>query len=46
VIAGGCFVTIRRVGVTVLAGAIGGIENVGQLFHPDESVFHPKSSIR
>jgi hypothetical protein len=29
------FVTIRRVGVTVLVGAIGEIENVSQVFHPD-----------
>jgi len=30
----GYFVTIRRVGVTVLVGAIGEIENVSQVFHP------------
>jgi hypothetical protein len=29
------FVTIRRVGVTLLVGAIGEIENVSQVFHPD-----------
>ncbi len=29
------FVTIRRVGVTVLVGAIGEIEKVNQVFHPD-----------
>jgi hypothetical protein len=29
------FVTIRRVGVTVLAGAIGEIEKVSHVFHPD-----------
>ena len=34
-IAGGYFVTIRRVGVTVLVGAIGEIANVSQTFHPD-----------
>jgi hypothetical protein len=28
-------VTIRRVGVTVLVGAIGEIENVSHVFHPD-----------
>jgi hypothetical protein len=28
-------VTIRRVGVTVLVGAIGEIENVSQVFQPD-----------
>jgi hypothetical protein len=28
------FVTIRRVGVTVLVGAIGEIENVNHVFHP------------
>jgi hypothetical protein len=28
------FVTNRRVGVTVLVGAIGEIENVSQVFHP------------
>ena len=28
-------VTIWRVGVTVLVGAIGEIENVSQVFHPD-----------
>jgi hypothetical protein len=34
-IAGDYLVTIRRVGVTVLVGAIGEIENVSQVFHPD-----------
>jgi hypothetical protein len=29
------FVTIRRVGATVLAGGIGKIENVTHVFHPD-----------
>jgi hypothetical protein len=29
------FVTMRRVGATVLLGAIGEIENVNQVFHPD-----------
>jgi hypothetical protein len=30
----GYFVTIRRLGVTVLAGAIGEIENVSHVFQP------------
>ena len=34
-VAGGYFVTTRRVGVTVLVGAIGEIANVSQIFHPD-----------
>ena len=29
------FVTSRRAGVSVLVGAIGEIENVSQVFHPD-----------
>ena len=34
-IARGYFVTIRRVGVTVLVGAMGEIANVSQTFHPE-----------
>jgi len=36
------FVTIRRVGATVLVGAMGDIENVSQGFQPGDWMSRPK----
>ena len=39
------FVTSRRAGVSVLVGAIGEIENVSQVFHPDGPVLSRELAI-